>query len=262
VGDFTIACSDRFLFARQADRVIGVMGVVPQPGGTGLVFPPEIEADSDADEVAYRLIEAALIRLQRAGSTFAQLVLTLSERPRAIPFERRGFRHFTDGLMLTRDARQFPSKTDPRLTERVCNPTEDEELLVSLIESINRGSLDCPELDGWRTSAQLFEGHLAAAQSRRSSWTVYDSAGFDIGLSIAMDGNDEGGCELLTFGVVPGFRGRGFGRAILEFVASKSPVIHAACDVRNRYAKETYAKAGFVESDRAGIWIHSLGKPR
>lgn len=260
--DITIAYSDRFLFARAGEQVLGVMGVIPQPGGTGLVFPPEIEAADDPEDVERRLIEAALIRLQRAGSSFAQLVLGLAERPRAVPFEKRGFVHLTDGLMLTRDALMSPPGTDDRLTGRVCNPMEDEPLLVSLIAAVNQGSLDCPELDRWRTPKQLFDGHLAATQSHRSSWMVYSSHGSNVGLSITMDGNDDGAWELLTFGVVPEFRGRGWGLAILDIVASKMPVVHAACDVRNRYAKETYASGGFLETARAGIWIHSLGKPR
>jgi GNAT superfamily N-acetyltransferase len=266
VRDITIAYSDRFLFAREADRAIGVMGVVPQPGGTGLVFPPEIEAIEEPEDVERRLIEAALIRLHRAGSAFAQLVLLPAEQGHAAAFERCGFVHLTDGLVLKRGLRSSPTKTDPRLVARECDPTVEVELLIGLITRINRDSLDCPELEAWRTPKQLVEGHIAATNGLRSHWTVYSADDSDMGLSIATEDHDDDAGELLYFGVVPEFRGRGYGRAILASVCMalgpNFASLNVACDARNRFAKATYGMEGFAETGRAGIWIHSLAKPR
>jgi len=266
VRDITIAYSDRFLFAREADRVIGVMGVIPQPGGAGLVFPPEIEDVEEPEDVERRLIEAALIRLHRAGSAFAQLVLPPAEQGHAAAFERCGFVHVTDGLMLKRDLRSSLTQADPRLTARECDQIVEAELLIPLIARINRGSLDCPELEAWRTPKQLLEGHVAATKDAHSHWTVYSVDRSEVGLSIATAGHDDNAWELQFFGVVPEFRGSGYGRGILASVGAalepKAVILNTACDVRNCFAKATYAKSGFIETGRAGIWIHSLAKPR
>lgn len=261
--DITLAASDRFLFARTADRVVGAMGVVVQPGGTGLVFPPEVPDCEDREGIEQRLIQGALLRLRQSGARFAQLVLPPSEAERATAFEQAGFRHLTDGVMLELPLTRLRHVASPAVAAVDADPQRDEALLVRLIGEINQGSLDCSELDAYRTPEEVLEGHRSAAGATSARWRIYTVGDDPAGMSVAIDIGDGEGWELLFFGIIPKHRGCGLGRAILVDVAgqtrSQAKVLRAACDSGNRYAAAVYEAVGFQKTGLAGIWIHSLG---
>jgi len=264
VSTFTIAATERFLFARTVDRVVGSMGVVPQPHGLGLVFPPDVESIGATVEIRRLLIRAAVQRLQQSGCRFAQLVLPDEQRGLADPFVESGFVPLTDAITFEHDRGPSRRSEAVGLAAETCNPQSDTGFLVKLVGRINQGSLDCPELDAYRTAAEVVSGHIAAASLGQSEWLIYHSAADPIGTAIWMDCPADDVCELLFFGVVPEFRGNGFGGAILNDVllrcAPIRPRIRAAVDSRNHYAINCYSSAQFEPTARAGIWIHSLGR--
>lgn len=258
----SLAATDQFLFARTADRVVGSMGVVPLPHGVGLVFPPEVDDGPDALDVRRLLIEGSVRRLAKAGSRFAQLVLPDDQRALAAGFVEAGFVRLTDAVSLERDLSLPLPAPAATLTAECCDPVADDRRLTALLQDLNRGSLDCPELDAHRTADEVFEGHRQAAFQGRSEWLVYRAGRDPIGAAIWIDCPDEEIGELLFFGVLPEARGRQFGRAILgDVLARCRPIrtrIRAASDSRNRYAIACYNAAGFSQTGVAGIWIHSL----
>lgn len=247
--------------AIEDERVVGTIGVLGRPDGVGLVFPPEL--DGGPVDLAEQLVSAALGRLRRAGVAFAQLTLPVAESAQAGPFVRSGFVPLTEALMLGRTLDSTTSEEFcSELTPVACDPFADEHLLTELIARISQGSLDCPELDQFRTPSMLLAAHREASLDGRARWCRYEAHGVTVGATLATVVDDEDAWELLFFGVCPEARGRGYGAAMLDLMMSEArrhtTRIRTAVDVRNRYAIECYVDAGYSEEGRVQVWIHSL----
>ncbi len=68
--------------------------------------------------------------------------------------------------------------------------------------------------------------------------------------------------ELTYIGLVPEFRGRGFGAELLKFAIGRAMsagvlTMNVSVDVRNTPAMELYARHGFVECDHREVWLAS-----
>jgi GNAT superfamily N-acetyltransferase len=262
LSDITITAAGRLLFARTADRVVGLMTAIAQEHGVGLMFPPELADDADADKTALRLVQAAVAHLKASGCSFCQLVLPTPDREKSAPFAAAGFVHLTDALILHRSLAEAPPIRPGGIVSVACDPIRDRETLEGLIGEIGVGSLDCPELDVWRTPRSLLEGHRTAAGDHPAEWRLYEQSGKCVGAAFAFHDRDADCWELLFFGVVPEARGRGLGHAILQDVVARAATtagaIRAAVDFRNAYAISTYGRSLFLPRESVEVWIHSL----
>ncbi|MBX3443730.1 MAG: GNAT family N-acetyltransferase [Planctomyces sp.] len=260
-----LAVAERRLIAHRDGDVVGTIGVVPQPHGIGLIFPPQVVGGEEQAPVERLLIQGAVERLRLQGVALAQVVLADAERELAARFGECGFRRLTTALILERELLGLAAGAPPSgaLRARACDPERDRADLVRLIERIGVGSLDCPELDPFRPAAAQLDGHRAACAGGASAWWTYAVEGTLAGAAFCAVFPETQTCELLFFGVAPEFRGRGLGRGVLEHVcavaAGERLHLRAAVDSRNSYARSAYAAAGFRESDSVEIWVHSPG---
>jgi GNAT superfamily N-acetyltransferase len=261
LAGISIAVGERFLFARQGDRVLGLIGAVAQPGGVGLVFPPEVDA-ADRASLGGLLIASAIERLRRAGCAFAQLVLTPTNSDWGTDFECKGFRKLTEALMLERSLALPIPPPQADLTARFADIETDVMVLESLIGRINQGARDCPELDRLRTPSQILQGHRAVIEAEGGACRIYRSGADDCGLAVWTVREAEAAAELIFLGVVPDYRGRGHGIAMLiDFLRAAAPdcrLAQAAVDSRNHYAIRCYNAMKFESLASAEVWIHDL----
>jgi GNAT superfamily N-acetyltransferase len=252
------------IVAVEDGRVTGTIGVLSQPGRVGLIFPPEL--DRASAEVPGALIDAAIRRLEKAGSAFAQLTLPLDDAAQADLFLEHGFSHLTDAVVLERSSpASGPGETAASLRAFPCDPDADSRGVARILERINEQTLDCPELDVLRTTEDLLAAHRSHSPAGRARWWRYEDDGGDVGVVLGTTADDSGTLEILFFGVVPEQRGKGFGRKLLDRflsdVGGEGAFVRAGMDCRNRFADSIYAACGFSETGRLRVWVHPLAAP-
>ena len=74
-------------------------------------------------------------------------------------------------------------------------------------------TLDCPELNGNRTPAELFASFVEPAEG--TTWHVARHLGKPVGVVMLANGESEDEIELSYLGLVPSARGRGLGRELV-----------------------------------------------
>src|SRR5262245_16405869 len=156
---------------RRHQDVTGVMVFAVVPGGSGIVWPPQV-ADSPSKRVDQdALINHALTKLREASARFAQCLLPPDELAEVAPLERHGFRRITT-LIFLRHFRERPSRTEEHCREIRLLPfaDADAELFSRAMEESNSDTLDCPEIQGLRTPAEVLEGYRAEAGADPGLW--------------------------------------------------------------------------------------------
>jgi ribosomal protein S18 acetylase RimI-like enzyme len=137
-------------------------------------------------------------------------------------------------------------------------------LTATLLETYE-GTLDCPELNGTRTSAELVPETAQAGEH----YLAYDPTRPDnpVGVVSLAVGAEPGAVDLSYVGVVPSARGRGYGSALVAFAIAEAArhragAVIVSVDARNGPALRLYRRHGFVETERRGVWLlHFPGEP-
>lgn len=253
VGDLDPA---GLLVASVGGVVAGAVFVQRLPGATAGVWPPGVAAG--AEEIADALAAGAIGRIRGFGVGVAHAFGREPERPRFAALERAGFRRVTALTFLTRlspgasgvSPGNIPS--DLRFTPAGPTPAFAELLLATY-----DGTLDCPELNGTRSGADVLAGYTAGGVG---DWFVVARGGEPVGVLMFSSPAVLGVVELGYLGLIPAARGAGLGGAIVRFAlrhaaATGADAVSLSVDVRNRPAVRLYADFGFRELDRQDVYL-------
>jgi len=90
----------------------------------------------------------------------------------------------------------------------------NHDRLVRVIEASYEGTLDCPALDGLRTTADVLDGYQATGLFSPERWLIVGHDGRDVGCLILTDHPHDQNWELIYMGLVSAARGRGWGKRI------------------------------------------------
>jgi ribosomal protein S18 acetylase RimI-like enzyme len=119
--------------------------------------------------------------------------------------------------------------------------------------------LDCPEVNGVRTTDEVIAGYRAPATHDPSWWlALYGHT--PIGVLLTTPVLDTGGWDLSYVGVVPEMRRRGLGSALIrkalaEAHRAKAAEITLSVDERNHPARHLYQRLGFRPYDRREVYL-------
>jgi ribosomal protein S18 acetylase RimI-like enzyme len=237
--------------------VRGAMLVQPLPGALGMAWPPR--AEPGCGHVADALVAAACGWLRSRGVKVCQVFA--ADDDGLAPLERHGFRHVTRVVHLRREVGPDRDRCDgPR--SLAVQPAADSpaDLFTDTLMQTYDGSLDCPELTGTRTAAEVLDGHRPAGGAPTDRlWYLARSAGEPVGVVLFDAGSGPGERELSYLGLVPSARGRGLGGELVRFaVAHAADGCHAlalSVDVRNEPAVRVYRRHGFWEYDRRDVLL-------
>ncbi len=211
---------------------------------------------------------AACAWLRARGVKVCQAFAAADEADGMAPLERAGFRHVTQLAFLrrevdrARDAAVWPPHEAP-LT--LCSYKPGcAELYAQTLLATHTASLDCSELNEPRTTAELLDGfrepdpiparwYRALALDARDARTA-------VGVLVFDDGARPAEREISYLGVVPTARGQGYGSWLIRLaiaVAAKEgdDALTLSVDVRNTPAMKLYARHGFTEYERRGVWL-------
>ena len=234
-----------------------------QPVGVALVWPPVMTCQA-ADVAGAQ--QALMVRLceeiEGVGAKLSQCLLTPDDIAETELLQGHGFSHAADMFFLARSLTQGDCEVDEAngelSYENFCDANKDR--YASVIEQTYLGSLDCPFLNGFRSGAEAIASHQLSGQFDPSGWRLYRQGAEDLGVMMLNEHPDQDAIELVYFGIVPQFRGKGLGRRILAdgirgAAKSGRSVIFLAVDCGNSYANALYSEFGFAELARRRVMI-------
>ena len=256
------------LAAWKGDRLVGAALAQPLPGKAALVWPPQVLLEQTLDEQALgaQLLAGLCDELQQLPTRIAQTLLAPDDPAAAIMRAGR-FTPAAELLYLAADQHAFPDQpVNLTVTLESFQPAAAERL-ASLIERTYIGTLDCPQIDGLRATADVLTGYQGVGEFRPELWLLARDEDEDLGCILVNLHPDVGHAEIVYLGVVPEARGRGLGLDLTrhaQWLARQARCEQTvlAVDAANEPAIRTYIAAGFREFDRKTVWIRALTNSR
>jgi mycothiol synthase len=237
------------LYAMQADK-------------TAFVWPPGVSSVADEPaHVADAILQEVGRRIDAAGAWLGQCLLEPDAHADRDALTRNGFAHFADLSFLLRSlSSPLPPVADIGFETVAFNPATNAGRFADVLEQTYIGTLDCPRLGGLRSGAEALAGHRLAGRFSPDRWKIYRVDNDDVGVLLLTDHPDQNTWEVVYMGIVPAWRGRGLGRAMLlaglhDAQAAGTGAVTLAVDTANNYAKKIYEEVGFVEIGARAVHI-------
>jgi mycothiol synthase len=228
---------------------------------------------------AAALLGELVQRVRELGAVQIQAVVDGEDSAVTTILERAGFVPLADlqqlWLPLTADSEAASRAGGDPPHGAVWRPADDvpAEEVATLLGQTFVETLDCPALNGLRTSQDILAGFCDGTPlEQHSGWWFLEKEGRLMGCVLTNPLADHGAtassaelraAELLYLGLVPGARGRGYGRFLLERSIATArqlgcAVVFSAVDCANWPAMRMYAQRGFQERARVQAWFHRL----
>ncbi|MDB5312245.1 MAG: Acetyltransferase family protein [Gemmataceae bacterium] len=250
--------------ARAGGLVRGAVLTQPLPGALGLAWPPQAERGRDRAAIEDELVAAACDWLRARGVKVCQSFAAETDRPDMAPLGRHGFQLVTRVTHMRREVGPGGRAGGESLGLRPCAAARDAFTTTLLLTY--DGSLDCPELTGDRTPAELVDGFRGNGFLTGEWWYTVEQDGVPVGVVIWEPAAEPGTLELSYLGLVPAARGRGLGdelvRRSLAFARDRDlHTLTLSVDVRNEPALRLYDRHGFQEYDRRDVYLAAWPGP-
>ncbi|HEY2787590.1 MAG TPA: GNAT family N-acetyltransferase [Fimbriiglobus sp.] len=227
---------------------------IPQPGGQGQLLPP---ASADP-EIEDQLVSAACGWLAGRGAKVTQVNLPEGEIRRGESLVRGGFRRVTRMLHLAVATGKAIPENESVLRLRPYAEIDAKRFAGVLISSYT-DTLDCVELDGARTSAEILAGYRGTA-GRTPQWFLAEVADEPAGVLLLSSGDRPDEREIAYLGIIPGFRRRGLGAALTRAAirlagAGGAMRLTLGVDERNGPAIRMYESQEFQLISRSDVYL-------
>ena len=253
--------ANELIVARMDGRIVGAGYVHIAAGGVASVWPPRADPGPDSAAIEDALSATYLTRFRDAGVTVAQALLSVDDRPAAGPLERAGFRLTTRLEQYCRPLVNVDPNVPPDLPVRLEAVGESDPRLPELLLASYEGTLDCPELNGRRSAADVLANYRDAADGRPDWWIVREGASA-VGVALLTPGTGTGVAELAYLGLIPSARGRGLGTAAVRHVIARKAAAGAewltlSVDARNEPAARLYRRLKFrlIDAQDVFLWL-------
>ena len=254
---------DCLLLAEENDKPVGVTLGMHQSDGVTLVWPPVLTCQAlDATAVEEGLMLRLCDEIDRAGSKFAQALLDPDDVTETELLKRHAFEHLADMFFVARTLSENDLELPANQGEfdHELFTEQNADRFASVIERTYQGSLDCLFLDGFRNGTDALVSHRLSGQFDPGGWRLYRVDSQDVGVLLMNEHPDQDAIELVYFGIVPEFRGRGLGRQILADGVQAAALtgrvaMFLAVDCGNSYANVLYGELGFAELARRRVMI-------
>ena len=247
--------------ARRDTQVVGAAWGQRVPGNTAFCWPPVLRPDAPG-QTAGRLQTAVDRFLDESGIVLTQAILSNATGGTARRLIDAGYRHLTnlDYMVCTDD--HFPRRAPTGPLTWSAIDAERIAQLGGIVERTYHGSLDCPELDGTRSIADVLEGYRGTGHFVPAWWLCVRHFDREIGCLILADHPEHDQVELVYLGVVPEARGQGWGRVLTRHAqwltarrARRRLIL--AVDAANWPARNCYASTGFASWDRRSVFVRN-----
>ncbi len=226
-------------------------------GRTGSVWRPRFVGeyvDSDGAELVCR--SAAWLAGQ--DIRVLQSLLSPSDAAAANWLRQCGFAHVARlGYLVWSDGQQAEAAPSLRFT---AVSTSTNAVFAEVIEQSYLETLDCPALNGVRTTPEVLEGYREIGAHWPAAWLIAWRDDRPVGCLILADHPAANQCELVYMGLIPGARGQGLSGQIVEQAKRLArergrPRVVLAVDLQNAPALRLYAHQGFELWDERDVFV-------
>ena len=256
------------LSASCSGRLVGAAIAHVLPGRAAIVWQPQLlphEPTHSSPSLPAALLRRLTEILARGNSQFAQALLASGDAAAAEHFGAAGFYRAAELLYLSGESAIFPNEP-PRLPFEL-RPSDAlaEPQLCELIDHTYVGTLDCPQIDGLRDTADVLQGYRGVGEYRAGFWQIAFHEGRPVGCLLINLHPDVRHAELVYVGLISEARGNGWGflltkQALWQAKQAACDRLVLAVDAANAPATNIYQQAGLTEWDRREIWVCPLGK--
>lgn len=255
------------LLAYEGNRVTAACLAIDQPGRTSSLFLPVHQMSRLEVDHAAALLARAAEEARGRDIRLMQALVDPESRQVAEAFRGAGFEHLTRLEYLERDAALALRVPGDRGAPALPWMTYDESrhsLFSRVIQATYEGSLDCVSLNTRRALDDVLTSHRATGRFDPKHWLLgLDPQGEPLGVLLLAFVPERWACEVVYLGLLPAWRGRGFGLPLMhkthqtarEMAASS---VSLTVDARNRPARKLYDACGFQETSSRDAWIHFL----
>lgn len=256
------------LIAEADGKPVGAGLYAVQADKTAFVWPPGVAPTAgQPTEVADAILQEIGRRIDDADAWLGQCLLEPDAHADRVALARNGFAHYADLSFLVYSlSSPLPPSADIPFETVVFDPAANAGRFADVLEQTYIGTLDCPRLSGLRSGSEALAGHQLTGRFSPSRWKIYRLDHEDVGVLLLTDHPDENAWEVVYMGIVPAWRGRGLGRAMLlaglhDARAAGRGAVTLAVDTANDYAKKTYKDIGFVEAGTRAVHIRAGSRP-
>lgn len=242
--------------ARGASGVLhGAMIVQEMPGALGLAWAPVVSRGRDRTAIEDALVAKSCGWLQARGVKVCQ---AFGSEPDAFaPLARHGFQCVTRLTDLNWKL-ESTDPPDPRFGFEPLGETNQAEFARTLLATLE-GSLDCPEVTGSRTDAELLAGYLQGPGSH-AHWFHVTMQSEPLGVVMLEPTNEAVEWELTYVGIAANFRGRRLGVELVKFALHHAAnrgahTVVLSVDSRNAPALKLYQTLGFKASGERDVFL-------
>jgi ribosomal protein S18 acetylase RimI-like enzyme len=271
------------LLAEYQDRPVGALLLRMQPNAIAFLWPPVVSVDVDEPsfsktpitkqaDLAPEAIEDALLQtavqgLDRTQTRLSQSLLELHQSREQAALSRHGFQRLTDLTFFEhrpvknrRATKYVAPERNSRLTHFVYRRSRNRLRFANVIEQTYHGSLDCPEMNGFRTANQSLQVYAASGPVVPDLWRVYRQEDQDIGVILVVGRPEQKTWEVIYLGVVESARRQGIAKAMLIDVinAARDAQVERlliVVDSRNRPAIRLYESLDFTPFDARAAYV-------
>ena len=245
--------------------VLGATLATLGPGGTCDLFPPRLTRPDPAAAAA--LLDAAAQFAAAAGCDRVQAFADPVRTDDAAALAAANFDRACELLTLRRDCGTPVRESAGVMIAAVSLSWETNPRFRETNRESYDGSRDAPVARGADADAD-FAAHAESPGFRPDLCRLAVADGADAGLVLVAASGDGAAAvwDVCYLGVVPAFRGRGVGRALLagRLAAARdagAAAVTCAVDAANEPARRLYAAAGFAETGRRALFLKSLSEP-
>jgi len=255
---------ERCLFVRREGRIWSACLAVDAPGRMTSVFLPSALDRLASEELLNALLTRTVQDARARGTRVVQACIAPEARREAELYRLAGFAYLAQLIYMDRDA-TAPTGVDPhRPNLRFESYTLDEHTrFAEIVQGTYEASLDCTALNAVREIDDILASHRGSGPFRPELWQSAWVGGEPIGAVLLSSPPDRWAWEVAYLGLLPAWRGRGYGRCLLAHAialcrAQAVPTLTLSVDAGNRPALTLYRGFGFVETLRRDVWMRAV----
>ncbi|HEX4415355.1 MAG TPA: GNAT family N-acetyltransferase [Lacipirellulaceae bacterium] len=258
---------ESLFIALRGEQLCGAAWGQSQVGNVAVLWPPQLVSGEDF-ETAQLLARAAVDDLDAKGVDLTQSLLVAPDEQLVGLLKDAGFRHLADLVYLSCEAARFPLVApDPCEVEFEEYRVDQRRRMADVMHRTYEGTLDCTALDGVRDMNDVIDGYMATGAFKAENWSFVRNGGHDVGVLILADHPGARHRELVYMGLVPEYRGRGWGRQVAHYAqwltrGARLERLLVAVDVANKPAADIYRATGFEVWELREVYVRMRAKSR
>ena len=257
-GEFSL---EGLFLAWNGNRCVGALLGVLQLDSSVYVFPPVVLAEQGA-RIAEELLTCFMEWIGQQPVVLAQALTEIEDSECHQVWEWAGWRHVADLEFLSHPLKQLEEPRWPVPKTLLPFAESLRPIFARTIERTFVDSQDCPELTRHRTGEETMLSQQRAGSFEPRLWWMVCVGDEIVGLCLLNSHPNLQQYEIGYLGVVPEYRHRGWGKAILAKALQRAQIdgqqaLFVAVDVANQDARQLYRSAGFqaVRRQRVHMWF-------